>query len=183
MSPEDICNAALRRIGYPTPIGDLYEGSPASRAALDVYSEIVLARLRAGDHEFSRKVAVLTLSGNAAPLGWTYEYLYPADCVRVRGMPPVTRPNPPMPLLWDVGTSVVSAAQTTVIWAALANASLVYTTNLVTESDWTPLFTEEIVQHLMLALSHLVPSGEKGGGSQQKWEAENAPSLDVGLDS
>jgi hypothetical protein len=152
-TPEDVANVALRRIGYTTPIGSLYEGSPQARAVLDIYAETVWALLRASDQEFSRKVATLALTGNTAPPGWSYEYLQPADCLRVRSLLPVgwVVVNP-QPVRWDVGTSVVSGSQTTVIWSNVQNADLVYTTGLVTEPDWNSLFTEEVVVKLAQSL-------------------------------
>lgn len=161
LSSEMVVNVALRRIGYPIPIGSLYEGSPASRAALDVYAETVWTLLRAEDQEFSRKVAALTTTGNTAPLGWTTEFQYPADCLRVRTLSPTGgTSNNPLPIRWDVGTTLVSAVQTTVIWSSVSSGSLVYTTSSVTEDDWNSLFTELVVQKLAMSMMGLAPKAD-----------------------
>lgn len=180
---ENVVNTALRQIGYPIAIGSIYEGSPASKAALDVYAETVWALLRTQDQEFSRKVSALVATGNPAPLGWTSEYAYPPDCLRVRTLaPPGGTSNNPLPVRWDVGTNVISAIQTTVIWTNLSSGSLVYTTSAVTEFDWNAGFLETVVQGLATKLMRLVPSKE-GGGTSEKNQIELSMQLNADRDS
>lgn len=245
VASADIVNRSLNLAGCEITIGDLQDGTREAQIALRHYTQTVWALLRAQDHEFSRKVATLALSGNTAPLGWSFEYVYPADCLKVRSVPPATRANPVAPVRWDVGTNIrsgiggatVSVAgsgyavgdtgtvnvttgppatyrvlsvssgavatftitfgglgysvgtapttrggaqpgagsgfvisigsvvpnQITMIWTNIASASLVYTTNQVTEDDWGPLFTETVVQYLSSSLAPLLtPKDAKG---------------------
>jgi hypothetical protein len=142
-----VINRSLTEIQQGSTITSLV-GVPGSYAAT-LYSGAVETLLRESDYEFSRMNVDLTLSGNAAPLGWLYEYLYPSDCIRLRQVAPATlNPFDPAPNRWDVGTSVVSGVQTTVIWTNAANAQAVYTTDNVTESDWDSIFTEAMVRYL-----------------------------------
>ncbi len=52
---EDLVNQALREIGYPKPIQDIYEGSRASKAALDIYFQSRDELLDAHDWPFARR--------------------------------------------------------------------------------------------------------------------------------
>lgn len=181
-----VANRALVEIARAAPltggnVASNFDGSTNGIAAAIEYPGAVELLLRQQDFEFSRKVAALTLSGNVAPLGWTYEFLYPSDCMKIRQVVPATwLLNDPQSTRWDVGTSVVSAAQTTVIWTNAANAVLTYTTSNVTETNWDPAFTEEFVRYLgsILALpvagrpdfaeKQLAIAGRLGGANSDK---------------
>ena len=155
-----LVNRALAEIarGNPLASGSVstnFDGSANGIAAATLYVGAVETLLRQEDWEFSRKVAALTLSGNAAPLGWAYEFLYPTDCMKIRQVVPATWPlNDPQSTRWDVGTSVVSAVQTTVIWTNAANAVLTYSSSAVVEAGWDSMFAETFVRFLgsMLAM-------------------------------
>jgi|SRR5579864_884374 len=110
----DVCNLALLHIGGQdqiTAIGppDL---SPASQALNLLYAEKRDATLRAAPWNFARMQVPLTLL-KAAPntpenangqlqtpfAAWSYEYLYPPDCVRARYLVPLipgAPVNPPV---------------------------------------------------------------------------------------
>ena len=67
LSVEDILNAALRRVGYQPPIGDIYEGSPAARTALDFYAQTRDALLSEFDWSFARQSVDLGAPIKTAP--------------------------------------------------------------------------------------------------------------------
>lgn len=154
-----VVNRALTEIarGNPLTSGNVasnFDGSAAGIAAATEYVGAVDLLLRQQDYEFSRKVAALVVSGNGAPLGWSQEYLYPTDCMKIRQVVPATWPvNDPQATRWDVGTSIVAAVQTTVIWTNAAGAVLTYTTSNVTEAGWDSAFTEQFVRYLGSILS------------------------------
>lgn len=154
-----VANRALVEIarGNPLASGTVatnFDGTASGIYAATLYTGFVQQLLRTQDFEFSRKDVALALSGNTAPLGSTYEYLYPADCLRLRQVHPATwDETDPQPVNWDVGTALVSAVQTTVIWTDQATAWGCYTTLNVTEADWDPTFTEQMVRYLGSALA------------------------------
>lgn len=102
---EDILNAALRRVGYPTPIGNIYEGSRAARVALDFYAQTRDALFSEFDWSFLQQEVDLgnpiktapaagygTTPWNPAtnpPPPWVYEFTYPDNCINVRSVRPL----------------------------------------------------------------------------------------------
>lgn len=103
-------NRALDEIGRSDlTIGEMGEGTEASKPALRAYGPSMRQLLRIAHWGFARKQAPLRLladaTGNTANVGllvpapWTYEYEYPIDCMKARFLPwntnPV-QPNPPI---------------------------------------------------------------------------------------
>ena len=67
-SPADVVNLSLGRIGYKLRVGSLYDGSPASKAALDIYGQTRDEQLRLADWGFAQGEVQLTLQ-KVAPVG------------------------------------------------------------------------------------------------------------------
>src|SRR5258708_946168 len=96
----DILNQALRKISYPTPIGQIYEGSRAARIAVEIYAQTRDDLLRTGNFPFARRAVVLDLQKTAPPGGyvltpwssiyppapWVYQYAYPTLCLDLRSV-------------------------------------------------------------------------------------------------
>ena len=105
LAVEDILNAALRRASYPTPIGNIYEGSRAARVALDFYGQTRDALFGEFDWSFLQQEVDLGMPIKTAPPSgygitpwnpvlnppppWVYEFAYPANAIKVRGVRPL----------------------------------------------------------------------------------------------
>lgn len=159
VTSQDVANQAIQLIGdnQPPIVGNApsFDNSPAGVALQKLYTPCVNTVARQWGFDFARNTATLALSGNPAPGGWTFEYLYPANGVQVWQLmptPPFADPNNPLPVNWNVGNAVVSAVQTKVIWSNLANAQAVYN-NVPTESTWDALFREAVVRLLASELA------------------------------
>ncbi len=149
---ELVANMALDEIGYPRRIGSIYEGSEASRIALDLWAQTRDTLLRQGAPDWATAEAILTqlkaapgiINGSAVypDTGWTsaspdppwlYEYQCPADCVepmQVRRRPlflPEWRPRN-IPWRQKPGTRTILCNE--------ANALLVYTKQVLDPNDW-----------------------------------------------
>ena len=150
----DIINRSLTEIAARQPISGsppTYDNSAAAVAAVQLYQPAVETLLRQQDFEFARTVAPLAVQAGTPPLGWAFQYTYPATCLRVRQIVPATfDPFDPQPVVWDVGT--VSGVR--VVWVNEASAQIGITTNAITENEWDSLFTEQMVRYLgsMLAM-------------------------------
>lgn len=168
-TPEDVINAALRDVGYGRPIADLYEGSPASRIALDVYGQTRDSLLREKDWRFARRTAALTVlkSADDLPEGswdesrpippWRFAYAYPTDAIIIRSI----RPNPdqfeggepygPAPIRFDVVNDFATATATVsqrMIMTDQENALANYTARLADLSQWEPLAITALIKAL-----------------------------------
>lgn len=168
-SPADVVNVALSKIGIRDRIGNIYEGSAAAKAALDVYSQTRDEALRSFDWGFAEKIAAGTLTGNVAPFPWTYEYTYPTDCVKIRnlfGATYIADPNDPRPTLWTIGG--IAAAK--VIWAKIPTCTLVYTSQVTNPTLWEPLFVEAFSDALGKRIAPVLASADaaKMVGEQEK---------------
>lgn len=96
-SPTDIANQALDAAGVPFTLGDLEEGTDASRAVLRQYGQCMRTLLRAVSWDFARQQSALVMLadatgqtagvGSQVPVPWTYEYAYPINCMRARFLP------------------------------------------------------------------------------------------------
>lgn len=160
LSVEDIVNIALRQIGYAQTIGDIYEGSAPSRAALDIYTQTRDELLRARDWSFSRRTAELILikgppppggynpaqpwsAANYPPPNWLYEYAYPADCLKLGAVVP--RPGAmfnllPQAAIWRVDNDNSVNPPLRVILSNLQGALGVYTARVTAIATWEPEF-------------------------------------------
>jgi hypothetical protein len=157
-SPADVINLALVRIGYKTRIGSVWEGSMASKAALSIYAQTRDAVLREGDWQFAEQIVAATLTGNAAPFPWSYEYVYPANCIKIRNLfSPgyALDTNNPTPTLWTVADSAAAAK---VIWSKAVGATLVYTAQVTNPANWEPGFVEALVAALARRLAAVLVS-------------------------
>ena len=104
--------------------------------------------------DLARAIVALTLSGNAAPGEWAFEYLYPGNGIEVWQVRPQVPadPNNPLPVNWAVGNAVVGGVQTKVVWTSLQSAYATYNNN-PTEATWDPLFREAVVKKLAADLA------------------------------
>lgn len=151
LTSNAVANQALQLIGdNQPPITGSYpnfDSSAAGKAMAALYPWAVRTVGRQNLWDFSRAVAVLTLTANAAPLGFAFEYLYPASAVQVVQLMPQTLadPNNPLPIDWTVGNTLVVGVQTKVIWTSLASARAVYS-NMPDPSTWDAGFQESVVR-------------------------------------
>ena len=165
VTSNDIANQALQMIGGNAPSvsgqAPTWDNSPAGLALQKLYGPCIATVLRQFGYDFARAVVALSLSGNAAPLGYSYEYNYPT----VRGyrapqvlqvLPQSPDPNNPLPVEWTVGNTLVNNAQVVVIWTNIQNAGAAYC-NSPAESTWDPLFREATVRLLASELANALP--------------------------
>lgn len=167
ISPEDIVNAALARIGYKRRIGSIFEGSEPAKLALDIYGQTRDTLLRNGEWGFARRDITLTLIKSAPaggyipgvttwsnaypPLPWPYEYAYPSDCLKVRSIrrAPIFLPEfDPQPAVFDTPNDTLEDVVQQVIVCNLANAICTYTGQVTDPSSWEASFTETMVDEL-----------------------------------
>lgn len=154
----DIANQAIEMIGGNQPpvtgVAPTFDSSKAGVALQSLYAPAVASVARQFGWDFARNTATLTVSGNTAPVGWLYEYLYPSMGIELWQLVPasLTDANDPLPQNWAVGNAVVGATQTKVIWANLINAKAVFNNN-PTEATWDPLFREAVVRLLASELA------------------------------
>lgn len=155
----DIVNRALELIDSQSFITSLSDSTTEAQAASVVYTPTVQLLLRELDPDFARATVTLTASGAPSVVPpWSYEYGYPADCLRARQVrPPVSGagsladPYDPQPVLAQVsfdpnggGASVAAK----VILTNQQNALLNYTTSAVTENQWDAAFAEAVARRL-----------------------------------
>lgn len=158
VTSTDIANQALQMMGGNQPsvtgVSPTFDNSPAGKALQKIYAPCVQTVGRQFGWDFARAAVTLTLSGNAAPLGWLFEYLYPTGGVQVWQITPaaLTDANNPLPINWAVGNAVVGPNQKKVIWTDQANARAYYNNN-PTEDTWDPGFREAVVRLLASELS------------------------------
>lgn len=159
VSSQDVANQAIQLIGDNTPLvtgnAPTFDSSPAGVALQKLYVPTVRTVGRQFGWDFARNNVTLTASGNVSfPLGWANEYLYPSNGVEIWQLMPaaLTDPNNPLPVNWAVGNTLVSGAQTKVIWSNQAAANAIYN-NAPSESTWDPLFRESVVRLLASALA------------------------------
>ena len=158
-SVEDVINLALREIGYPRPISDIYEGSRASRAALDIYSQTRDQVLRDHNWPFATRDAALVSNNQPPPQGWLAEYTYPSDAVRVRNLKPATILSPnfdPVPLLWAEWNDNRLSPAAKVILCNVSPVVAVYVGRITDPSTWEPGFTAALIEWLTQKLKRLI---------------------------
>ena len=155
---NDVANQALNLIGGNMPsvtgYAPAFDSSAAGIALSKLYTPCYQTVAKQFGWDFARNVFALSLSGNAAPLGWAYEYVYPAAAIEIMQIEPATLAdaNNPLPQNWTIGNALVSSAQTKVIWSNLASAKAVMN-NAPSEATWDVGFREAMVRLLASELS------------------------------
>ncbi len=189
LTPEGLCNMALRRIGYPTPIGFIYEGTPAARVAVEIYGQTRDNLLRNADWDFARQAVGLTLL-KTAPVGgygygqlwtnayppppWVFEYAYPTAALLVRSV----RPTPVAMPEWDPQPNIfvvaddASVTPSKVILTNLANAQAVYTGQIVNPTQWNASFIEALVDALATLFQQALAPGAEADKERIGEEAQ-----------
>ena len=156
-TPASIVNQSLTQIaGQFTVTGTLpnFDGSAAGIAAGILYAPTVALLLRQEDYEFSRNDVTLMAANVTPPYPWSYVYLYPTDCLRIRQVKPATwNANDPQAVRWTEMEVMISGTQTRVIACNVSGAVLTYTTNNVTENEWDGIFQETFVRTLASELA------------------------------
>lgn len=159
-SSNAVLNDAIQLIGNNQPLitgqAPTFDSSPGGVAASKIYVPTVKAVGRQFGWDFARNTVSLTLSGNPAPNGWLYEYLYPSNGIELWQLQaPITGGtdvNNPLPVNWNVCNTLVAFVQTKVIQCNVPNALGIYN-NAPLEPTWDPLFRETVVRMLASALA------------------------------
>lgn len=172
----DIVNRALLEVGAQATVSSIApsDGSTEGNAAAVLYAPTRDALLRSALWGFARKQVILTQLKSALdtnptiPQPWAYEYAYPSDCLRVRfvaAFQPSASTTPPLmtnmgsafiPLgangirgVYQVASDVDSSnIPVRVILTNLAQAQMVYTTQLLSPDLWDVQFQEALVASL-----------------------------------
>ncbi len=148
---EDIINAGLRSAGYPRPIAEIFEGSRASRVAIEVYATARDGLLQSQDWDFAFREAPLTpTAGGTKILGFTQEYNFPADALRicyVHGVIP-TPNNDPQPVRFKTGNDGTLAPPAKVIFTNQAAATAGYIAQIIDPTTWNAAFTQAFINVL-----------------------------------
>ena len=199
LSVEDICNAALRRVGYPTPIGNMYEGSRASRVALDFYSQTRDALFSEFDWSFLQQEVDLGMPIKTAPPSgygvtpwnpavnppppWIYEFSYPANCINVRSVRPlplfIPEAMPRVNIFQQVYDAQLAAK---VIVTNLARPLAIITGRVTNPAEWQDNdFIDSLIERLAVLFGRELgkdPNDTQIGermAVQAKTEAEERP--------
>lgn len=171
LSVEDVINTSLRRIGYPTPIGYIYEGSRASRAAVEVFAQTRDRTLEARDWLFARQEVSLVLLKTALVGGygltpwtntypllpWIYEYDYPDGCMAIRAIRPTPVLIPqfdPVPSIFTTANDPSYTPSRKVVLTNVAGAIACFTARITDPDLWVqePSFLEAMIEALALRL-------------------------------
>ena len=157
ITSNTVANQALALIGGNQPLvqgqSPTFDASTAGVALQTLYPYCVRTVLKQFGWDFARNIFALSLTGNAAPLGYAYEYAYPPVAIEIMEMiPPSVDPNNPLPTTWTVGNNLVGGTQTKVIWSSVQNAAVVMN-NVPVESTWDAGVQEAVVRLLASELS------------------------------
>lgn len=151
----DIVNRALELIGDQARVSGAnpaFDGSTPGNAAGVLYTPTVQLVLRETDPAFARKTASLAVAPGVTPIvPWSREYLYPADCLRLRQVRPNaadTSLNDPLPVRAAVAFDTVAGSPVRVILTNQADALAVYTSSAPTEDQWDAVFAETVARRL-----------------------------------
>lgn len=176
-SPDDLCNAVISELGYERRIGELNEGSPASKAFLDLYGqardELLIAGMgsaaasRVTPWPFSVARKLLTgpiksateaypgawNSATMPPPPWQYEWSLPGDFLRALNVT-VVPPAPgivynPTPLRWTLTDDNQYNADGSSALLTMASAPIfVYIAQVLSPTMWDTAYTANLIANL-----------------------------------
>lgn len=167
-TPASVVNAALARVGYKQFVGQLHDGSMAAQVALQIFGQTRDDLLKSSDWDFASRTATLTLLKsappggyipgftpwdpvNCPPLGYKFEYGYPADALEVRSVRPtpifVSNADPrPWPFRISNDNNYTPARR--VVLTNLGDAVAVYTGRVVDLTTMPVDFVQALVETL-----------------------------------
>lgn len=188
MQIETLVNEALDAIGFKRHIGNIYEGTPAARIALDVFAQTRDEMLQALQPDWSQFDAPLALlksapnivrySANYAdgwlpiypPIPWLYEYQYPDDCIQPLQIKPQVFFAPvwrPRAQTWRLN---FDGAQRTLL-SSTPNAILIYVRRVTDPANWQNdfigLFIAALAKRMQPQLSETPRANDARGSGQQ----------------
>ena len=156
-TPADIVNQAFEFSGNQVQVtyaSGVWGGGilSAQLAAAALYVPTWQMVARQLDPDFARRTHALTVvSGGSLPPGWTQEYSYPSDCLRLRCLAPAAGSYDvfdPQLILGNVALDIIASAPVKVIFSNQTQALAVYTSSDLTENDWDAMFTMAVVRQL-----------------------------------
>lgn len=164
---EDLVNMVLVELGYQHRVNDIFEGSKASRVALEIYAQTRDELIDSDDWPFARRTVAMALLKGPPPAGgynpatpwttaypkpgWLYEYLYPADCLEFNAViapPQAMFDLDPQPAVWRVDNDNAYAPAKKVLLSNVKNAMGVYTAQVVDIDTWEPGFISVLIKKL-----------------------------------
>ena len=158
ITSQDVANQAIQLIGNNQPpvtgFAPNFDNSASGIALQKLYGPCVQTIGRQFQWDMARGQIALTLSGNTAPVEWSFEYAYPTNGIEVWQLLPPTFAdvNNPLPINWVVANNVIGGQQQRVIWTNLANAVANYNNN-PNENTWDSIFREAVVRLLASELA------------------------------
>ena len=181
-SPVDILNNALKSLGVEQRVGNLYDGSKAAKAALDIYGQTRDEEIRVGNWMFARRDVSLTLLKSAPaagyvvtawnpqqypPLPWKFTYAYPGDCIKARAVRPpqlfvaeydpkphpFSTPNDP----YATGSNPNWVAAKVIV-CNVPSAILTYAGQVTDPTLWDVGFVEALIERLAKKLTPVLGS-------------------------
>ena len=144
-----ICNKALSRIGA-NPITNITESTREARACKAVYDTILDEMLEQAQWNFAIKRATLAQDSGTPEYDYSYQYLLPADCIRMLNVYPVSE--------YRVEGGMVRSNETTLQCRYLAR--------ITDASKYPPSFTRAM--SLLLASEIALPIAGDTEGSGKK---------------
>lgn len=179
-SKMDIINLALANLSRE-PIQSLSEPNPEA-FQLRVHWETALASvLRDHPWGFAMRRRPLALMAET-PIGFTYAYGYPADCIQARRVLPCAegswRNQPALP--FEIGRSLNGRQR--VILSDLPNAALEYTTIQVPCEEFDPQFVNALAWRLTAEIClaiHADPQSHQAATATYSAQLQQAKALDM----
>ena len=160
----DVYNQAMGKIGQQRSITSLGENS-VERIQCDRFYDVSRqASFRDWDWPFARKYEVIVAGGGEVnSSAWTYQYVYPVDCLaprRIKSPAESTVPHPPNVerIPFEVATDSTGAQ---VIYSNEATPILVYTFDQLDPVNWSSDFVDAISWKLAWYLAVSVAGSEK----------------------
>ena len=165
---EAICNQALDVIGYKRHIGSVWDGTPAARVALDLYSETrdeVLV-LRPWPFAVGRYTITPTTDGPAPDYPWLYKYIRPISPLKILDVYPGGMDYAAImkvePVRWLERFDLALRAR--VIWTEFTAARAV----VIESVDEPEVFSPEFIATLVQALAEKFQRALVGAPQRQQ---------------
>jgi hypothetical protein len=150
MTPTDIANQALSRLGQPM-ISDIEENMPGAIACRTHYEMVRDSLLRQHPWNFAASRAELTASATAPAFGWAYSYPLPSDGLRLLTLNGVQASKCSSEFVLEGGHLLTNAGE----------AKITYVRRIVDPTAFDPIFCEVLILRLAAALAVAITGSEE----------------------
>ena len=151
----DCYNTALFNIGHTRRVNSPNETSIERQNCETIFEQKKQSLLSMANWGFAKTVTALSLTGYT-PIGWEYEYYYPANCLRAIEISRSSKFDDKIPFQRAARYDSDTGKESAVIWTNQKDASLIHIRDIQNFDIFTPQFFDTLCAYMGIDLARVM---------------------------